>query len=172
MCSTDQTWQLGLTFPPVAIHIPKTGALSRKERDELKDFGKERGLRVYDDLKKLDPKLVEQARTADRRGRRRPVIDRRLAGRAARPASGRDVLSGLRAAAAVRWAEIQRPAQAAGSQNFQAAVGGGFSDVRMGRRRKALERGASSVHVGARRRYRKADRAIRRAAARNPTTSC
>ena len=54
---------LGLTFPPVAIHIPKTGALSSKERNELKEFGKERGLRVYDDLKKLDAKLVEQARS-------------------------------------------------------------------------------------------------------------
>jgi len=57
-----QPWQLGLTFPPVAIHIPKTGQLSRKERDELKEYGTQRGLRVYDDLKKLDPKLVEQAR--------------------------------------------------------------------------------------------------------------
>jgi aspartyl-tRNA synthetase len=62
----DETWQLvlGVTFPPVAIHIPKTGALSRKERDELKEYGTERGLRVYDDLKKLDAKLVEQARAA------------------------------------------------------------------------------------------------------------
>jgi aspartyl-tRNA synthetase len=59
----NQTWQLGLTFPPVAIHIPKTGTISSKERNEVKEFGKERGLRVYDDLKKLDPKLVEQART-------------------------------------------------------------------------------------------------------------
>ncbi|MGD0296776.1 MAG: aspartate--tRNA ligase [Bryobacteraceae bacterium] len=58
----NQTWQLGLTFPPVAIHIPKTGTISSKERNEVKEFGKERGLRVYDDLKKLDPKLVEQAR--------------------------------------------------------------------------------------------------------------
>src|SRR5579871_3727888 len=59
-----QSWQLGLTFPPVAIHIPKVGPLSRKERDELKAFGTERGLRVYDDLKKLDQALVEQARAA------------------------------------------------------------------------------------------------------------
>src|ERR1700723_2358842 len=59
-----ESWQLGLTFPPVAIHIPKTGALSRKERDELKEYGTQRGLRVYDDLKKLDSKLVEQARAA------------------------------------------------------------------------------------------------------------
>ncbi len=56
--------QLGLTFAPVAIHIPKSGGLSSKERNELKDYGKERGLRVYDDLKKLDSNLVDQARTA------------------------------------------------------------------------------------------------------------
>jgi aspartyl-tRNA synthetase len=47
----------GLTaegMPLVAIHIPKTGALSRKERDELKAYGQERGLRVYDDAKRLE----------------------------------------------------------------------------------------------------------------------
>ena len=47
----------GLTaagLPLVAITIPKTGALSRKERDELKDYGRERGLSVYDDPKRLD----------------------------------------------------------------------------------------------------------------------
>ena len=54
---------LGLCFPPVAVHIPKTGQLSRKERDELKAFGTERGLRVYDDLKRLDPSIVEQSRS-------------------------------------------------------------------------------------------------------------
>jgi aspartyl-tRNA synthetase len=41
-------------LPLVAIHVPKTGALSRKERDELKAFGTERGLRVFDDAKRLD----------------------------------------------------------------------------------------------------------------------
>jgi aspartyl-tRNA synthetase len=41
-------------LPLVAIHIPKTGQLSRKERDEIKAFGQERGLRVYDDLKRLE----------------------------------------------------------------------------------------------------------------------
>jgi aspartyl-tRNA synthetase len=54
---------LGLSFPPVAIHIPKVGKLSSKERNEIKDFGKERGLRVYDDLAKLDPNLADLART-------------------------------------------------------------------------------------------------------------
>ncbi len=38
----------------VAIHIPKTGQLSRKERDEIKVLGQERGLRVFDDLKRLE----------------------------------------------------------------------------------------------------------------------
>jgi len=52
----------GLTaagLPLVAITIPKTGALSRKERDELKDYGKERGLSVYDDPKRLERDFAE-----------------------------------------------------------------------------------------------------------------
>jgi len=52
---------LELAFPPVAIRVPKTGVLSRRERDELKAFGTERGLRVYDDLKKLEPAIAENA---------------------------------------------------------------------------------------------------------------
>ena len=46
-------------MPLVAIVIPDTGALSRKERDELKAFGQERGLRVYDDPKRLDRDFPE-----------------------------------------------------------------------------------------------------------------
>ena len=46
-------------LPLVAIHIPKTGALSRKERDELKAFGTERGLRVFDDAKRLERDFAE-----------------------------------------------------------------------------------------------------------------
>src|SRR5437868_3665205 len=41
-------------LPLVAIHMPKIGQLSRKERDEIKAFGQERGLRVYDDIKRLE----------------------------------------------------------------------------------------------------------------------
>jgi aspartyl-tRNA synthetase len=41
-------------MPLAAIVIPKTGPLSRKERDELKAYGQERGLRVYDDPKRLE----------------------------------------------------------------------------------------------------------------------
>ncbi len=53
----------GLTaegLPLVAIHIPKTGPLSRKERDDFKAVGQERGLRVYDDAKRLDRDYPEQ----------------------------------------------------------------------------------------------------------------
>ncbi len=41
-------------MPLLAIHIPQTGALSRRERDELKAYGVERGLRVYDDPKRME----------------------------------------------------------------------------------------------------------------------
>jgi aspartyl-tRNA synthetase len=47
----------GLTaenLPLVAIVVPKAGGASRKERDELKQYGTERGLRVYDDAKRLE----------------------------------------------------------------------------------------------------------------------
>ncbi|HEV2200880.1 MAG TPA: aspartate--tRNA ligase [Bryobacteraceae bacterium] len=44
----------GEALPLVAIVIPKTGVISRKERDELKAFGQERGLRVYDDPRRLE----------------------------------------------------------------------------------------------------------------------
>ena len=41
-------------LPLVAIRIPKVGSVTRSERDALKDFGKERGLRVFDDPKRLE----------------------------------------------------------------------------------------------------------------------
>jgi aspartyl-tRNA synthetase len=50
----------GNGLPVVAVHIPGTGAPSRKERDELKAFGQERGLRVFDDVKRMDRDYPEQ----------------------------------------------------------------------------------------------------------------
>jgi aspartyl-tRNA synthetase len=47
-------------LPLVAIHVPGTGAPSRKERDELKAFGQERGLRVFDDAKRMSRDFPEQ----------------------------------------------------------------------------------------------------------------
>jgi aspartyl-tRNA synthetase len=52
----------GLTvegLPLVAIVVPKAGGASRKERDELKQYGAERGLRIYDDAKRLDRDFPE-----------------------------------------------------------------------------------------------------------------
>jgi aspartyl-tRNA synthetase len=46
-------------LPLVAIRIPKVGAVSRSERDALKEVGKERGLRVFDDPKRLDKDYPE-----------------------------------------------------------------------------------------------------------------
>jgi aspartyl-tRNA synthetase len=46
-------------MPLVAIHIPRTGAPTRKERDDFKAFGQERGLRVYDDAKRLERDFPE-----------------------------------------------------------------------------------------------------------------
>jgi aspartyl-tRNA synthetase len=62
-CVEDLFPGTGLTtegLPLVAIHIPKTGTLSRKERDEIKALGQERGLRVFDDLKRLERDYPEQ----------------------------------------------------------------------------------------------------------------
>jgi aspartyl-tRNA synthetase len=50
------------TVEYVAIHVPRLSKLSRKERDELKLFGQERGLVVYDEGPKTTA-LYEQART-------------------------------------------------------------------------------------------------------------
>jgi aspartyl-tRNA synthetase len=47
-------------LPLVAIHIPACGTPSRKERDEFKAVGQEKGLRVYDDPKRLERDCPEQ----------------------------------------------------------------------------------------------------------------
>jgi aspartyl-tRNA synthetase len=56
-------------MPLQAIHVPGTGAPSRKERDEIKAFGQERGLRVYDDAKRLERDYPEaMAKVRERAG--------------------------------------------------------------------------------------------------------
>ena len=52
-------------LPLAAIVIPNVGPIARRERDEIKAFGVERGLRVFDDLKRLDrdfPEVMVQVR--------------------------------------------------------------------------------------------------------------
>jgi len=56
-CVEDLFLGAGLTpegLPLVAIRIPKVGALTRSQSDLLRDFGKEKGLRVFGDMKRLD----------------------------------------------------------------------------------------------------------------------
>jgi aspartyl-tRNA synthetase len=56
-------------LPLLAIHVPNTGTVSRKERDELKAYGTERGLRVFDDPKRLDRDFPEaMAKVRERTG--------------------------------------------------------------------------------------------------------
>jgi aspartyl-tRNA synthetase len=59
----------GHGLPLMAIRIPAVGALSRKERDDLKAFGAERGLRVFDDVRRLERDFPEGlARVRERSG--------------------------------------------------------------------------------------------------------
>ncbi len=46
-------------LPLIALHIPRVGAITRSERDALKAFGTERGLRVFDDPKRLERDFPE-----------------------------------------------------------------------------------------------------------------
>lgn len=60
---TDLMRSTGLTrdgLPMVAVVIPKTGPLSRKERSEVADIGRERGLKVFDDVRGLAKKNPEE----------------------------------------------------------------------------------------------------------------
>ncbi len=66
----------GLTgggLPLVAIHIPRIGQLSRKERDDIKAIGQDRGLRVFDDLKRLERDHAQAVENL--RARIRPADD-------------------------------------------------------------------------------------------------
>ena len=73
-------------LPLVAIRISNTGQLSRKERDDLKAYGQERGLRVYDDIKRLEHRLAEEqiakVRERSKAGRDRSADPRGLGRRA------------------------------------------------------------------------------------------
>ncbi|HVO97250.1 MAG TPA: aspartate--tRNA ligase [Bryobacteraceae bacterium] len=61
-CVEDLFPGSGLTpegLPLVAIRIPKVGAITRSQSDLLRDFGKEKGLRVFSDMKRLDKDFPE-----------------------------------------------------------------------------------------------------------------
>ena len=97
---SDIAAQHGL--PLVAIHIPNTGQLSRKERDELKAYGQERGLRVYDDIKRLErdwPEQIAKVRARSKAGENDALI---LAGWAGEPKGQRPEETVYQACGALR----------------------------------------------------------------------
>ncbi len=119
--------------------FPRRGTLSRKERDEFKAFGQERGLRVFDDVKRLERDYPEQmAKVRERCGATEDDL-LVLAGWAGEPKGHRPeetVLSGLRATAAACRAEVQRPAQAAGPEEFSSSCGWSISRCSNGTRKR------------------------------------
>jgi aspartyl-tRNA synthetase len=109
-------------LPLVAIHIPKTGALSRKERDELKAVGQERGLRVYDDAKRLERDYPDQMAQVRKRTGAADDDLLVLAGWAAEPKGQRPEETVLMAAGQLRLYAAQKYAdkhKLLDPQNFQ-----------------------------------------------------
>ena len=128
--------QCGL--PLVAIHIPGTGPTSRKERDELKAFGQERGLRVYDDAKRLErdyPEQMAKVRERDRRRRERPADAGDVGRRAEGASSRRDRVPGVRPVAPVRRAEVQRPRTSCSTRRISSSCGWWISRCSSGTRK-------------------------------------
>ncbi len=124
-------------LPLVAIHIPNTGAPSRKERDELKAFGQERGLRVYDDAKRLDrdyPDQMAKVRERCAAGENDLLVLATWAGEPKGQRPEETVYPGLRPTAPAPGAEIQRPPQAARPAKISSSSGWWISRCSSGTR--------------------------------------
>jgi aspartyl-tRNA synthetase len=110
-CVEDLFVGEGLTaegLPLVAIRIPKVGAVSRKERDELKAFGQEKGLRVFDDMKRLDRDFPEKmAQVRERIGAQEDDL-MLMAGWGGEPKGQRPEYTMLGAAGALRLEAARR----------------------------------------------------------------
>ncbi|MBZ5602655.1 MAG: aspartate--tRNA ligase [Acidobacteriia bacterium] len=95
-------------LPLVAIRVPKAGAVTRSERDALKDFGKEKGLRVFDDPKRLDRDFPEaMAKVRERIGAQEDDL-LLLAGWGGEPQGHRPEETVLQAAGQLRLNAIQK----------------------------------------------------------------
>ena len=80
-CVEDLFVGEGLTtegLPLVMIRIPGVGQVSRKERDELKAVGHEKGLRVFDDMKRLDRDFPEKMAAVRERELQQPRVGERV----------------------------------------------------------------------------------------------
>jgi len=98
----------GNGLPLQAIHIPSTGVLSRRERDELKALGTERGLRVFDDLKRLDRDYPQPMAAVRERVGVKPDDLLLVAGWAGEPQGHRPEETVLQACGQLRLAAAQR----------------------------------------------------------------
>ncbi len=90
------------SLPVVAIYLPNTGVPSRKERDEIKAAGQERGLRVFDDPKRLErdyPEAMAEVRRRTGAGEEDLLI---LAGWAGEPKGARPEETVLQACGQLR----------------------------------------------------------------------
>ena len=90
------------SLPVVAIYLPNTGVPSRKERDEIKAAGQERGLRVFDDPKRLErdyPEAMAEVRKRTGAGEEDLLI---LAGWAGEPKGARPEETVLQACGQLR----------------------------------------------------------------------
>ena len=95
-------------LPLQAIHIPKTGPLSRKERDDLKLAGAERGLRVFEDLKRLDRDYPQQMAAIRERTGAQPEDLLVLATWAGEPKGQRPEITALAACGQLRLHAAQK----------------------------------------------------------------
>ncbi len=98
----------GDNLPLVAIVIPKVGNLPRRERDELKQAGADRGLRVYDDVKRLDRDFPDQMTEVRLRAGVLPDDLLLLVGWPGAPAGHRPEIAVLQAAGQMRLFAAQK----------------------------------------------------------------
>ena len=177
-CVEDLFPGAGLTpegLPLVAIRIPKVGQISRKERDDLKAFGQERGLRVYDDPKRLDRDFPEQMKAVRARIGAAEEDLLLLAGWGGEPKGPKPEETVLMACGHLRLFAAQKYAdkhKLLDPKNFQFLWVVDFPMFEWDEEEKPLERRASSVHLGPRRRSRKAHHRSGALPRESPTTWC
>ena len=135
------------------IRIPEGGALSRKERDELKAFGQERGLRVFDDVKRLERDFPSRwRRCASAPARRRTICCCSRRGQA-KPKGHRPEETVYQACGQLRLQAAQKYTdrhKLFDPRNFEFLWVMDFPMFEWDEEEKRWNRGASSVHLGAR----------------------
>jgi aspartyl-tRNA synthetase len=139
-------------LPLVAIHVPAPARPAARTRrtEGLRTGARPARLRRRQAHGSRLSRADGQSARALRRRRERSADVGRLGRRAQGPSSRRDGVPGLRPIAPAGRAEVQRPPQAARSQESAIPLGGRLPHVRMGRGRRPLERRPSPLHVGAR----------------------